>query len=63
MTLRDLVNKMYSEEKLMIKYTPNDFWLECTPDKIINDYDAIRDLPVSVVWYSQLYGAIMIELE
>lgn len=63
MTLRDLVLKMSADEKLMVLRHGFTEWTECTPDEIINEYDALVDLPVATVWYSQMYKAIMVELE
>lgn len=64
MTLRDLVLKMYADEKLVLTGFDKGEVMETTPNEIINEYEILWCFDVVHIWFSRnLYNAIVIEIE
>ena len=64
MKLRELLLTMYGGEILRVKESNiDDWWIETTPDELVNEYPKMMNMNVSRVWAShELYRAIRIVL-
>ena len=62
MTLRALVLLMNADEKLFVCRAGDSEMLRCTPDEIINEYPLLHDATVELIWRSQLFNGLIIEV-
>ena len=64
MKLKELLQKMYATEKVMIKTVGEFDFMETTPEEVINEYENLSERTVSVIWASHsVYKSIVIEVE
>lgn len=61
MTLRELVQSMYADEKLLIRDGGN--LTEINVEDLVNDREDLHEKVVVLITWSQLFNAILIEVE